>query len=260
MLHGSKLASLVKENIEVQAYLDRDLSEAQMIRLKKTLVQKKFVALKNNEPQVEFVSKEEGAKRFIAETGEDFTTFLGDNPLRDMMVLKINAEQADNASLAQIKKELEDISGVYEVTYAESLIDSINRNLKKVSIVLLGFALILLLSAVLLINNTIKLAMFSQRFLIRSMQLVGATGTFIQRPFLNRATWHGLTAGIIAILLLMIVLQYATIEVPELEMLQDPVQIGILMAVILVLGCIIGFIAAYRAVKKYMSLSLDELY
>lgn len=260
LIHAGKLSDKVKESIEMQLYLERNLTGVQLANLQKKLAAKEYVALKADTAQVRFVSKEEGAKQFLEDTGEDFMSFLGENPLRDAYVLKINAENATSAQLKGIKNDLEGIEGVYEVQYVETLIESINSNIKKISIILLGFAAILLVVVTILINNTIKLALYSQRFLIRSMQLVGATGYFIQRPFLNRAAWQGVMSGIIASLLLFGLMQYAYTQIEELKLLRDDEQTYILMGALLVIGCIIGFLSSYRAVRKYLRLSLDELY
>ncbi|MBX0331716.1 ABC transporter permease [Pontibacter sp. HSC-14F20] len=260
LIHAGKLSDIVKESIEMQVYLDRNLTQVQLDRLQKTLAAKEFVAYKGDTAQVRFLSKEEGAKAFLEETGEDFTAFLGDNPLRDTYVIRINAESSSSAQLKGIKNDIEGIEGVYEVQYVESLIESINSNIQKISILLLGFAAILVLVVIILINNTIKLALYSQRFLIRSMQLVGATSFFIQRPFLNRAAFQGIISGIVASILLFALMQYAYREITELSLLKDDEQMYMLMIALIVLGAVIGFLSSYRAVRKYLGLSLDELY
>lgn len=260
LIHAGKLSDVVKQSIEVQVYLDFDLTQTQLARLKNTFSQKEYIAYLNQQSQVRFFSKEEGAKEFIQESGEDFMAFLGDNPLRDAYILNINPDFADLEHLKKIKAELEEIDGVYEVQYVASLIDSINQNLKKISIILLSFAGILVLVVIILINNTIKLAMFSQRFLIRSMQLVGATAGFIQQPFMNRAIVQGLISGLLASGMLLGLLSYAYYEINELYLLRDETKLIILAGLLVVLGMIIGFISSYRAVRKYMRLSLDELY
>ncbi|MFD2247703.1 cell division protein FtsX [Pontibacter ruber] len=260
LIHAGKLSEIVKESIEMQVYLDRNLTEVQRVRLQKTLAAKEYIAYKQDTAQVRYVSKEEGAKAFLDNTGEDFMAFLGDNPLRDAFALKIEAEHSTSAELKSIKSDLESIDGVYEVQYVESLIESINSNIKKISLLLIGFAAILLVVVIILINNTIKLALYSQRFLIRSMQLVGATSFFIQRPFLNRAAWQGIMSGIIASVLLFALMQYAYSEITELQLLRDQEQMFILMIGLVVIGCIIGFLSSYRAIRKYLRMSLDELY
>ncbi|MBA9077865.1 MULTISPECIES: cell division protein FtsX [Rufibacter] len=260
LIHAGKLSNLVKENMEVQVYLDRDLTPLEIEKLKKTLARKEYIAYQEGKAQVTFFSKEDGAREFIEDSGEDFLTFLGENPLRDAFILRINPEFATSAQLKKIKHDLQNTVGVYEVEYVESLIDSINQNLRRLSIVLLSFAGILVLVVIILINNTIKLALFSQRFLIRSMQLVGATSFFIQRPFLNRAVFQGIISGLLASLLLFALLQYAYHEISELYVLRDERQMVILMAALLVLGGLLGFFSSYRSVKKYLRASLDDLY
>ncbi|TGE22369.1 ABC transporter permease [Hymenobacter aquaticus] len=260
LIHAHKLSNLVKENIEMQVYLDRDLPETQLLRLQQDLSRKKYVAYKNDQPQVRFLSKEEGARQFLEQTGEDAEQFLGDNPLRDAYLLKISAEYTDSTQMRRIVQELRAEPGVFEVEYVQSFIDSVNKNLRKISLVLLGFALVLTLVVTVLINNTIKLALFSQRFLIRSMQLVGATSFFIQRPFLRRATWQGFASGTIAALLLLAGLQYAYLQLEELRLLRDERLIAGLMVGMVLLGCGIGFLSSYRAVRKYLGMSLDDLY
>lgn len=260
LLHANQLKDLIRQNIEVQVYLNKYITENQRIKINKTLASKDYVLVEDGIPQISYVSKEEAAEQFIKETGEDFTNFLGENPLRDAYTIKIKSEYHDQDKLVGIKEDIEGISGVFEVTYIESLIDSINKNVTKISIILASFALILLISVIMLINNTIKLALFSQRFLIRSMQLVGATATFIQKPFLYRAALHGLLAGIFASLLLIVLMHYANNEIENLSTLQDPQKILYLFAGLLVLGAVIGFLSTFRSVRRYLKMSLDELY
>lgn len=260
LIHAEKLSQRVKESIEMQVYLDRDLTEVQRVRLQKAFAAKEYIAFQNDTAQVRYISKEEGAKAFLDETGEDFMAFLGDNPLRDAYVLRIDANHSSSAMLKSIKSDLEEIDGVYEVQYVESLIESINQNIRKISIILLGFAAILVLVVIILINNTIKLALYSQRFLIRSMQLVGATSFFIQRPFLKRAAWQGMASGILASVLIFSLMHYAYNEITELQLLRNDEQTYILMGAMVILGMIIGFMSSYRAVRKYLGMSLDELY
>ncbi|MCI1189083.1 permease-like cell division protein FtsX [Hymenobacter sp. DH14] len=260
LVHAQKLSEVVRENLEVQVYLDRDLPETELLRLQQDLGQQAFVAERNGKPQIRFVSKEEGARQLLQSTGEDFRQFLGDNPLRDAYVLKIKPEFTDTMHLRQLNRSISTQRGVFEVQYPQDLFASINNNLTRVSLVLLGFAAVLVLVVVILINNTIKLALFSQRFLIRSMQLVGATRLFIQQPFLRRATWQGLASGVLAALILIALLQYAYLEVEPLRLLRDDLRLGLLLLGVVVLGVVIGFFSSARAVHKYLQMSLDDLY
>ena len=260
LLHAHKLGERVRENLEVQVYLERNLPETELLRLQQDLEHQPYVAVKDGRPQIRFVSKEEGARQLLEETGEDFRTFLDDNPLRDAYTLKVRPEYTDTMHLRQLSRSLGSQRGVFEVQYPKTLFDSINQNLTKVSLLLLSFAAVLVIVVVVLINNTIKLALFSQRFLIRSMQLVGATRFFIQQPFLRRATWQGFASGGLAALVLVALLQYAYLEVEQLKLLRDDRLIGLLLLAVVGLGTVIGFFSSYRAVNKYLGVSLDELY
>lgn len=260
LIHAGKLSDRVKQSIEVQVYLDYQLTQTQLARLRNTFAQGEYIAYLDQQPQVRFLSKEEGAQVLTQELREDFLAFLGENPLRDAYILNINPEYSNSAGLKKIKTELEAIDGVFEVQYVESLIDSINQNLRKISLILVGFAGILLLVVIILINNTIKLALFSQRFLIRSMQLVGATAGFIQRPFLNRAMLQGLISGLLASALIYGLLNYAYYQLNELYLLRDETKSLLLAGALVLLGTVIGLLSSWRAVRKYLGLSLDDLY
>ncbi|MBR10175.1 MAG: cell division protein [Rickettsiales bacterium] len=259
-LHANKLTTVIQENIELQVFLDKQITTSEITRINRTIGSKSFVLKKDDGPVIRHVSKDEAAKQFISETGEDFTEFLGDNPLRDVLIVNIDPVHQAADSLRLIKADLEKITGVYEVSYVESLVESINQNLTKIGLILVGFFLILLLVVVILINNTIKLALFSQRFLIRSMQLVGATSGFIRGPFLKRSVWYGLLAGTFSSLLLFFLMAYANNQIEDLDQLQDIQSLALLFGAIILLGMLVGFLSTYRAVRKYLKLSLDELY
>lgn len=260
LINTQKLSELIKEKVEVQVYLHNRLSENQIIGIQKTLASKEFTLQKDQAPQITFISKEDALKNFMERTGEDPTGFLGDNPLRDAYLVKIKPEFQDSLQMATLKSEIETINGVFEVNYMDSIIADINQNSYKIGLILLGFAAILLITVIILINNTIKLALFSQRFLIRSMQLVGATSGFIQKPFLIRSTSHGILSGILASVLLFGLYQYALSQVSDLEVLQDQNQMLILFAFLVLLGAFIGLLSTIRAIRKYLKMSLDDLY
>lgn len=261
IIHSQKLSKLIKENIEVQVYLKKDISEQQRIKVRKLLEQYEFVAKDDTgAPRISYVSKDEAAKTFIEETGEDFVSFLGENPLRDVYLIHIDPEHQTEDEMRTINETLAGIGGVFEVEYVENLIHAINSNVSKISIVLLAFAAILVLVVIILINNTIKLALFSQRFLIRSMQLVGATSNFIRKPFLIRSVMNGLAGGIIASGLLYLLSEYAYTRIEDLALLKDTEFMLLLFGVLLTLGLILGFFSTLRSINKYLKLTLDELY
>jgi cell division transport system permease protein len=260
VIYSKELERVVEENVRIQVYLKNHLTEAQRQQVEKTLYTKNFLPKINKDKAIRFISKDEAAKQFIKETGEDFQKFLGENPLRDAYLVAIDPSYQDNNSLVRIKTEVEAINGVFQVYYVENVIESIHKNVAKIGLVLIGLATLLLITVVLLINNTLRLALFSQRFLIRSMQLVGAKRWFIQRPFLFRATLHGFLAGFIASLLLIGLIAYANNRIEDLKLIQNNERILILVGSLLALGIFVAVLSTQRAVSKYLKLSLDELY
>jgi cell division transport system permease protein len=260
ILHSNKLKDVIRDNITLQVYLDKSVTENDKIRINKQLTQKRFVSTSDEGALIDYISKEDAAQIFIENTGEDFIEFLGDNPLRDAFVIKIDPSFQHEDSLKFIENQIAEVDGVFEVTYVQNLVQTINKNIAKISLVLVGITFILLITIVVLINNTIKLALFSQRFLIRSMQLVGAKAGFIIKPFIRRAGLQGIAAGLIASGILYGLLTYANNVIEELRQLQTVEELILLFGILLLLGVVIGIFSTYRAVRKYLRMSLDELY
>ncbi len=218
VIYSKELERLVRQNVKIQVYLKSQVTETQRTQIEKSLSSKPFVA--KDKEAIQFIPKEAAAKQFIEDTGEDFKKFLGEIPLRDAYLIRIDEGYHDTASLKKITSEVEKISGVFQVHYIENVIDSINKNITKIGLILMGLVSLLLLVVVLLINNTLRLALFSQRFLIRSMQLVGARSWFIQKPFLFRAGFHGLISGVVASALVFSLLSFATKRIEDLSLIQ----------------------------------------
>lgn len=260
VIQSKKLVSIIRQNIEVRVFINKEVAKAGQDSVLQVIRSKPFV-LKSTETQaITFVSKEEAAKEFIEGTKEDFATFLGENPLRDSYRVKIQEDYFEEAKLQLIKKDLEKIKNVYEVVYQEDLADNINRNVTKIYIVLASFALVMLIIIVLLVNNTIKLAIYSQRFLIRSMQLVGATNGFIQKPYVLRGAIQGLIGGVLAGIMLIGLQQLAIRNVEGLAMLQEYDKIVMLVVIVLALGVMIGVASTYQSLARYLRMTLDDLY
>ena len=259
LLHSSRLGNKIQENIEIQVYLNKELSRSDINRIRGNIENQRYTLVKEK-AQVELITREQAAEQFTRETGEDFTTFLGDNPLRDLLTVKILPEYQSVDSLRMIKKEIEKVSGVYEVDYQESLVESINKNLVRIGFLLIGVAIFSLLVVIILINNTIKLALFSQRFLIRSMQLVGATSAFIRRPFLYRSIFYGFLSGLLASAILYSFSIYMNSLIDGLAELQNMEGFIALFCGMIVIGMIVGYFSSLRAIRKYLKMSLDELY
>ncbi len=258
--HAQKLSSLVKESIEVNVFLKNETTDSLRNALQTVLSRRSYLLYKNNEAQIVYISKEEARKKFAETYGEDFTKVLEENPLYASYSLRIRPEYSDSLNMKKISEQITGMEGVREVYYQEALINRINKNIRTVSSVLAVFGFILLGASILLVNNTIKLALYSQRFIIRSMQLIGATKWFIQRPFLMRTLVQGMISGAIAAALLFGMMHVAYGELKELNELRQDEQLLLIYGGLVVLGSLIGFLSSYRAVNTYLKMSLDELY
>ncbi|MDA7855032.1 permease-like cell division protein FtsX [Cyclobacteriaceae bacterium] len=254
------LTSIVQSNVEIQVYLDKSIRDHDVKRLEKIMTTRPYIRSDDATENIKFISKETAAEVFIRDTGEDFTKFLGDNPLRDAFSVKIINQYQSVDSLKTIEIDLRRLPGVYEVVFQESLIASINKNLRKIGILLLGMTLILLVAVIVLINNTIRIALFSQRFLIRSMQLVGATKGFIRWPFLKRSLIYGLVSGILASGIIFGIIQFAQHQIDDLDKLYAEEPLFILFAVLIFLGLLISYLSTLSSMRRYFKISLDELY
>lgn len=246
ILNAQKLAKHVRENLQIQVFLADDLNEAGTLQLRKEIDAEPYTL------KTEYISKEEAAEDLQREIGEDFMAFLGTNPLQAAIDLHVKAEYAVPDSLMHIASALEAHESVAEVVYSPNLVRQINENVNKIGLVLLGFSALLLLVAIALINNTIRLTIYSKRFIIRSMQLVGATAGFIQRPFVWQGILQGVYAGLIAILLIMGVLYVVRNRIPEFFEINDLPMFIQLFAIVAVLGITIAGLSTLLAVRRYL--------
>ncbi len=253
-LHASKVSDYVKENIGFSIMIKDGVREAGILELKKRLDLEPYVK------SSEYIPKERAADQLQEELGEDFIGFLGYNPLLHSIDLRLKASYTNVDSISRIEQKLLSRPEVKEVFYQKSLIDLINKNLNKVSFVLLVFSAIMFFIAIVLINNTIRLAIYSKRFLIRSMQLVGATENFIRMPFLEKAIANGVLSSLLAIGMLVITLYFSIEQLPELMELESPFRLAILVVMILALGIGISWGSTYMSVRKYLRIKTDLLY
>jgi cell division transport system permease protein len=260
LIQAQSLTRMIRENIEIQVFLHKNLPKEQIKTLETNIASRPFILIKSNAPSLRYISEKEAAELFIQSTGEDFTKFLEDNPLRDSFVFSVADEYQSSEQLTLIAKELGALQGVFEVSYMTDLVDAINKNLLKISLVMGGFILILIITVVMLIHNTIRLALFSQRFLIRSMQLVGATRGFIRKPFLQRAFFFGMFSGIISSGILFFLVHYTQANIEGFADLQNFQLMAILFGALILIGGILSVLSTLRAVNKYLNMSLDELY
>lgn len=254
IVHARKLSDYVKENIGFRVYLKEDAAAEDIIILQQRLDGSTFVKTSK------YISPEEAARELTAELGENFIDFLGYNPLPPSIDLRIKAGYANVDSLEVIENLLMNEVVVKEVFYQKSLVQLINKNVRRISMVLLGFSALLLLIAMALINNTIRLSVYSNRFIIRTMKLVGATRSFIGRPFIRRGILQGLYSAIFAIIILAAVLYFLMKQIPELINLYDLYLYLAVFGLVIVTGIFLAWVSTYFAVRKYIRMKEDELY
>ncbi|HPS46750.1 MAG TPA: permease-like cell division protein FtsX [Bacteroidales bacterium] len=254
IMHADKLSDYVKENIGFTIFLNEDVKEVDIIQLQKTLDTRNYIK------STEYITKEKAAALLQEEIGEDFISFLGYNPLSSSIEIRLKADFANSDSLTVLKTELEKNKYVKEVSYQQSLVLTVNENIKKISLVLLGFSCLLLIISIALINNTIRLSVYSKRFLIRTMQLIGAKENFIWKPFIIKGLIQGIIASVLAILFLLLTLYFAQKEIPELREFQDAALFIKLFIFVTLLGIIISCISTFLAVRKYLRIKTDSLY
>ncbi|MEO6850501.1 MAG: permease-like cell division protein FtsX [Mucilaginibacter sp.] len=254
LVYAHSISTYVKENIVVNVYMDEGAHESDVLQLQKQLEANPVVK------QTIYVNKELAARNLQADLGEDFLKFLGYNPLSESVDIYLKAEYANNTYIEKLKADLLKNPIIKEVKYQQSLVDLMNANLTSISLVILGFAAIFVLLSVALINNTIRLAIYSQRFLIKSMQLVGATKSFIRKPFILYGIWHGILGALIAITLLMGTLYLAVKEIPELITIQKYSEFAVVFVIMVGLGIFISGFSTLLAVNKYLRLKIYNLY
>ena len=254
VLSANNLSTYVRENIGISVLVSDDMKEPEALKFQKSLNEKSYVK------ESVYISKEQALKEQTEAMGTDPAEFLGYNPFTASIEIKLNAQYANSDSIAWIEKEILTNKKVMEVSYPQNLIDSVNRNIQKVSLFLLGLAALLTLISFALINNTIRLAIYSKRFLIHTMKLVGASWSFIRRPFLVRNVWIGVLAGIMADVVLLGMAYMLVKYEPQLIEIITPNTLLIVMASVLVFGLAITFLCAYISINKYLRMKASALY
>ncbi|TVR41732.1 MAG: FtsX-like permease family protein [Bacteroidia bacterium] len=254
ILHAHKLSEYVRESIAVSVFLEEGASNAQINGFKSSLREMPAVH------ETRYISSEEAAEDLMKELGEDFIEFLGYNPLSASIVIHLRAAYTHPDSLRRIEQQLLRSPIVNEVDYQQSLVHLVHENVRRVGAGLLIFSLLLLIIAFALINNTIRLSVFSRRFLIKSMQLVGATQGFIRMPFIIKGVVQGIVGAVVAIILLGASLYFLQQQIPELSSFYNRGMLLVLFATVLLLGVIISWVSTFFAVRKYLKIKTDFLY
>ena len=256
MMHAHKLSNHLKENIGFEVVMNSNVKEASILKLQKEL--DAMPAVKSTE----YITKEEAIRRLSEDLGEDFLQWLGneENPLLPSIDVRFNADWANNDSLHVIKTQLLKNKDVKEIYYQKSLVNLINQNVKRIGFALMIASLVLLIIAIALIRNTIRLSIYSKRFLVRSMQLVGATPAFIRKPFVRSGISQGFFGALLADVFLALLLYGLTQRLPELTLVQDYTIIICIFVGILVLGILLGALSTHSALRKYLNADVDRLY
>ncbi|MCW0482696.1 cell division protein FtsX [Gaoshiqia sediminis] len=254
VLNAERLSEYVREHVGFTLVLHDHVRDVEVLRLQKILSATPFVK------STEFVGKEEAAARLTEELGEDFTGFLGFNPLFSSIDVKLYAEYMQPDSLVILENEFLEFPEVQEVFYQRDLVKIINENVQRISLFLLVFSLSLLFIFTTLINNTIRISIYSQRFIINTMKLVGATRPFIRRPFVMRSISYGLLAGLIANAALLLLIHSFQQDFKGILDLRQIDTIGITFAIVLLFGVLISWLSTLLAVNKFLRLRFEELY
>ncbi len=256
LLYSKKISNYVKENISFEVFLKDEATDADIASFKHSLDAAPYML------SSKYTSKQQADSIMRHEVGKtDSIDILGYIPFPASVKIWLKADYANNDSIAKIKKEITANKNIVrDFKYVESLVSSVNENFTKISLVILAFAALLMVVALALINNTIRLAIYSKRFSIKTMQLVGATGGFIMRPFLLTGIRQGIFAAFIAIGMIYGISVFGQRSIAELHALQDERYMFILFGIVLALGMFISFISTWLAVRKYLYLRSDELY
>ena len=256
MMHAQKLSNHLKENIGFEVVMNSNANEDNILKLQKEL--DAMPAVKSTT----YITKDEAIRRLSEDLGEDFLQWLGneDNPLLPSIDVRFKADYANNDSLNLIQAQLLKNKDIKEIYYHKSLVNLINQNMNRIGLGLMIASLVLLIIAITLIRNTIRLSIYSKRFLVRSMQLVGATPAYIRRPFIRSGITQGFFGALIADALLALLLYGLMQRLPELTFIQDyKIIIGI-FAGIIILGILLGGLSTRSALRKYLNADVDQLY
>ena len=256
MMHAQKLSNYIKENIGFEIVMNSNVKEANILRLQKEL--DALPAVKSTE----YITKEEAIRRLSEDLGEDFLKWLGneENPLLPSIDVRFNAAWANNDSLNVIETQLLENTDVKEIYYQKSLVELINQNVRRIGFVLMIASAILLIIAITLIRNTIRLSIYSKRFLVRSMQLVGATGAYIRKPFVKSGISQGFFGAVLADVILALTMYGYTRRLPELALIQDYRIMICIYVGIIILGIVLGGLSTHSALRKYLNADVDRLY
>ena len=254
VLGAHNLSVYVKENINFSILISDDMKESDILKLQKKLDKEPFVK------ETEYISKKQALREQTEAMGTDPQEFLGYNPVTASIEIKLHSDYANSDSIAKIEKKIKRNTNIQEVLYQKDLIDAVNDNIRNISLMLLGLAVILTFISFALINNTIRLTIYSKRFLIHTMKLVGASWSFIRRPFLRRNFWIGVLSAVIADAVLWGAAYWLVSYEPELIRVITPEVMLLVSVAVLVFGVLITWLCALLSINKYLRMKASTLY
>lgn len=254
LLNAKKVSDHFKEQVVVTIYLKENAKDIEIKQLEKSLAMSDYVK------STEYVSKEQAAEFMKAETGEDFMDFVGYNPLQNSIDVYLKADYVTSEHLETVSTEALNKKFVDEVSYDNDLVNLMNDNVKKISFWVLVISALFTVIAVLLINSSLRLSVYSKRFTIKTMQMVGATKQFIRRPFIWKSIRLGIIGATLALIGMAVVFYYLNQTFPELELLANPILVVLLFVFVFGLGIIITWISTHFATQRFLNLRTDELY
>ena len=262
LINTVRISNYVKENIGFTIMIQEGVKQIDIMQLQDELQTYNFVQ------ESYFTSKEKATEDLKENLGEDFVDFLGYSPLLSSIDIRLVPEYVNTDSLKMIKSLLVKNNSVHEVYYQSNIVEKLNNNIKKLSVLLLGFSILLFIISITLINNTIRLSVYTKRFLIRTMHLVGATHSFIQKPFLEKSIYQGIYSAIIAMFMMLGVLgllksgfqDYISTETGSFLNKNDFISIGIVFIIIFVVGILVNWLSTFLAVRKYIRIEEKNLY
>lgn len=254
VVNSKKIADHFKEQVVMTIHLNDTAKEVEVNQLKKSL------AMADYTKEAKYVSKEEAAEYMKTQNGDDFMDFMGYNPLKNSIDVSLKADYVTTEQLTEITESLSNKAFIEEVRYDNDLVELMNENVKKITFWVLIISGLFTLIAVLLINSSIRLAVYSKRFIIKTMQMVGATKSFIRRPFVWKSVQLGIVGALVALAGMAVVLYYLDITFPELELLRNTLMIAALFVGVFVLGIVITWISTFIATQRFLNLKTDQLY
>ena len=256
IFNARQLVRSLKERVNLIVELQPDVQKAEIESIRQWMEQSAFAIAGS----VEFTSKEQAAEIMREDFGDDFLKLDLPNPLYDVITFNVKAAYLDSDSLKAIRQNLVEQAGVIDVYYQEGLVNEIAENIRSVSLIAIVVLIFFIFISVALIHNTVRLALYANRFLIKNMELVGASWEFISHPYIRRGAWHGVFSGLLASAGLLLLFLWIQNDIPGLRSLVDWAGIGILFALLMALGMAINTLSTYYVVRKYLKMRLDDLY